>query len=126
MEEIAFGKPKSNEELERILNNIPEHADGLRQTIKENFSPKKNRTMDNLDFLTDKIIFYEKNFGDKKLTGILWEIHRLRNDISHGRFESLLYNGENLYEEKTQKKLLLDYLDAMSNPDHSHSLLNGG
>lgn len=122
LEKFAFGTPKSDMELNETLKNMSTNvADQIKRTIKENFDLKRKRGIDSLESLTDKIAFYQAIFGENNVTEVLWEIKRIRNDISHNRIKELIYKGNNLYLRSTKEEILIDYLSATLNPDHSHS-----
>jgi hypothetical protein len=122
MEQFVFGAPKSDIEFNEILKKIPvDTADQIKRTIKENFDLKRKRGIDGLESLTDKIAFYQAIFGENNVTKVLWEIKRIRNDISHNRIKELTYKDNNLYLRSTKEEILIDYLGATLNPDHSHS-----
>ena len=87
------------------------------------FGKDKEKDIENLDFLTEKIRVYQGCYGSNNVTKILWEINRLRNDVSHGRIDALVYEGNSLLLRNVKEKLLMDYMEAVNNPDHSKSPL---
>ncbi len=83
------------------------------------FGKDKEKDIENLDFLTEKIRVYQGCHGSNNVTKILWEINRLRNDVSHGRIDALIYAERSLLLREVKEKLLIDYMEAVNNPDHS-------
>ncbi len=76
--------------------------------------------VDNLEYFTDKIRLYEGMSGKNNVTGILWKLKKIRDDISHGRIHALAYEGKDLLLRATKEKILMDYLRAVNKPDHSN------
>ena len=94
------------------------------QYIRENYKIK-NEIIDPTDpkyspndiTFTDRVDIYQKICGRTKLTKFLWELKDIRNDLSHGRIKNLKYNGESLYLRETKEKILLDFIDSLTNND---------
>ena len=120
IERYCFGEDKSDFKLKEILKNIPKNiAKDITDTIDDNYSLKRNRSIDNLEYLTDKISFYQNMFGENNVSKVLWKFQKVRNDISHGRINVLKYDENEISLRSTKEKMLIDYLEAFSNPDHS-------
>ena len=79
------------------------------------FGKDKEKDIENLE----KIRVYQGCHGSNNVTKILWEINRLRNDVSHGRIDALIYAERSLLLREVKEKLLIDYMEAVNNPDHS-------
>ena len=94
------------------------------QYIRENYKIK-NEIIDPTDpkyspndiTFTDRVDIYQKICGSTKLTKLLWELKDIRNDLSHGRVKNLKYNGESLYLRETKEKILLDFINSLTNND---------
>ncbi len=120
IERYCFGEKKSDLKLMEILKKLPGPiAKDILDTISDNYSLKRNFSIDNLESLTDKIFFYQNLFGKNNVSKILWEFKEIRNNISHGRIDALKYEGNEISLRSTKEKMLIDYLEAYLNPDHS-------
>lgn len=109
LKEMVFGK--KDLELNNFLKKIsPEIATKITSTIKQNYIPKRDFDIENLEYFSDKIKILEAIVGENEQTKILWKINTIRNDISHNRISTLKYNSKNLSLRKTREKLLVDYL----------------
>jgi hypothetical protein len=71
------------------------------------------------EYFIDKIKLTQVFFPGSSLVSIYYKINEIRNDLSHGRIDSLKYNNESLSLRKTREKLLIDYLTEMSSLDNS-------
>jgi hypothetical protein len=124
LDNIVFGSKKTDKDLENILENLPEEeAKKIRAIITKDYRLRRTSGIDNLEYFTDKILMYEGMFGKNNVVSILWEIKELRNAISHNKIDSLTYNGKDLVLRETKEKILIDYLEAVSEPDHSQKIL---
>lgn len=80
----------------------------------------KNHSEQNIYF-GDLIKIKEKLFGKTNFIKLLWKLNDIRNNLSHGRINSLQYNNESLFQRLTKEKLLIDYFTfaTKSNIDNS-------
>ena len=110
--------------LEEALDVVPNgDAEKIRQLIKDGYTRKRKINIDDTPYFTDKIKLYEAVFSKNNVSSLLWKMMNLRNDISHGRIDDLKYEGESLTLRSAREKILVDYLEATLNPDHSKSQL---
>lgn len=125
MNEYLSDKETKGLLLEDILKKevSSEIATKIRQAVKESYNEKPILNIDNLSTFGEKIKAYEKMFAKNNVTAILWKIKLIRDDMSHGRINELKYEGQSLLLRETKVKILADYMDAVSNPDHSKSQL---
>ncbi|CAN5739840.1 hypothetical protein BH11PAT2_BH11PAT2_00510 [soil metagenome] len=65
----------------------------------------------------DRIFFSEKLRGESAHTKFLWKVKKLRDDLSHGRIETLSYEGGNVFDKKVKAQMLTDYITLMNGID---------
>ncbi|MHB8830899.1 MAG: hypothetical protein ACYC44_02205 [Patescibacteria group bacterium] len=70
-------------------------------------------------FFSDKIKLHQVMMGKTKFVSLLWELNNIRNDLSHGRVNTLSYKNQPLVNRETKVKILTDYLDSMFEVDLS-------
>ena len=85
----------------------------MMQTINETIQGERKIDPSNLEYFSDKIKLYEFFFGEDGRATLFRKLKDVRNDLSHGRINTLTYNGEPLSELDTCKKLLKDYFDSV-------------
>lgn len=124
LDEMVFGVKQTEEELESVLKKIPEEeAKKIRAIISSDYRPRRIAGIDNLEYFTDKILMYQGIFGKNNLAQVLWDIKELRNLISHNQIDGLQYKGKDITLRSTKEALLMDYMGAVTNPDHSNSTI---
>lgn len=110
--------------LDDVLMGVPEEiAIKIKDVFKKRYNEKIPLDINNLSTFGEKIKVYEKIFTKNNVSSILWKIKNIRDDISHGRIDELKYEGKSLSLRETKEKLLIDYLTAVSKPEHSQSQL---
>lgn len=122
-----------NEYLNREVAQVPELEDALkdvdqgkaneiRRVVRGRYDRKPTIKVEKLRTFGEKIFAYEQLFFENNVVQVLREIKKVRNDISHvSTIEELSYKGESLMLRKTKEKALIEYFEAVFNPDHSHS-----
>lgn len=110
-------------ELDSALKNLGNgKAKEIRGIVNGRYNRKPRINIENLLTFGEKIFTYEQLFFENNVVKVLRDIKKIRNDISHVRtVEELLYRGESLMLRKTKEKALIEYFEAVFNPDHSHS-----
>ncbi len=64
---------------------------------------------DKISLMNDR---YNKGGQLKPFISMAWKVNQLRNDMAHGRFGNLKYNGIDLSDRKGQFKFLIDLVTA--------------
>jgi hypothetical protein len=92
----------SDEEVQELKNII-------------NTASESNRSLDpmNLTYFIDKVFLYQTLFGKDERTVILWQLHEMRNHISHNRIDQMQYLGNSLIDLDIRKQILIDYMESM-------------
>ena len=69
----------------------------------------------------EKIVIYEKLFGETEYLKIIKKIKKLRNDISHNRIDELSYNGKSLLDRKVKEEMIVNFFKHSLDTDKSKS-----
>ena len=56
---------------------------------------------------------YSRNPKKDAFISFMWKINALRNDVAHGRFGNLKYEGLNLSDARGQLKIIADLMNAL-------------
>ncbi|MBU6141509.1 hypothetical protein KGO95_00130 [Patescibacteria group bacterium] len=125
LNEFITDKKFTEPPLDEVLKGLPnEIASKIRAVVIDRYRDKSILDMDNLNTFGDKILAYQAIKSKNNVTKILWILKGMRDDISHGRIMELKYEGQLLVNRKVKEKLLIDYMEAFSNPDHTKSNLS--
>jgi hypothetical protein len=78
-------------------------------------TPMIQAMLDKLHF-GDKISLIEQHYAsqskDKDFIKLAWKVNKLRNEVAHGRFDDLNYDGFHLSDPKGQLKIIIDLMNA--------------
>ena len=110
--------------IDEVLSGLDqEKSSAIMAVVNARYRPKQLLDFEKMESFGEKIRAYTAVYGNNNVASILWCLKGLRDDISHGRIDGLSYDEQPLIERKTKEKMLIDYLEAVSNPDHSNPKL---
>lgn len=119
------GYGETGMEIETLLTEMAikmEDIDKISTFLKKNYLKKRPFTgIEDLPFFIDKIRVYEFLVGKNNHVKLLYKINNIRNDLSHGRIDTLTYNKQSLFLRTTKEALVEDYFEAIFEGDLTKS-----
>jgi hypothetical protein len=88
------------------------HIGGRRESIQ--LLVDKLHFGDKISIISD---LYSENPKKDAFVSLMWKVNTLRNDVAHGRFNNLKYDGFELSDSRGQLKIVADLMNALLKKD---------